>query len=300
MDINQLVNATSELLRSTLGERITVETVLPTGLWPAFVDPNQLENALINLALNARDAMPSGGTLTIETGNVCLGEDYKTAHPEVSAGQYVVLAVTDTGTGMPAEVIGRAFEPFFTTKPPGEGTGLGLSQVYGFAGQSKGHITLESEPGAGTTVKIYLPRYFGAEETAIAAPVLVDLAPVRGTILVVEDDGDVRDYIVSALTQIGYSVLEAEEASMALSVMERHPEVDMLLTDVGLPGINGRQLADEASRRHAGIKVLFITGYAKDAIAHNGILDRGVELLSKPFTINTLARKIAQVLRHAH
>jgi len=200
---------------------------------------------------------------------------------------------------MSAEVTERAFEPFFTTKPIGEGTGLGLSQVYGFVGQSKGHITLESEPGVGTSVKIYLPRLVGVEEAAVKAPLVTELVPMPATVLVVEDDGDVREYIVSALTQLGYSVLEAAEASAALSVIERHPEVDILLTDVGLPGINGRQLADEASRRHAGIKVLFISGYAKDAIVHNGVLDAGVELLSKPFTMNSLAQKIACVLQHA-
>jgi PAS domain S-box-containing protein len=271
-DVNQLVNATSELLGSTLGERITIQTVLANGLWPAFVDPNQLENALINLALNARDAMPYGGALTIETRNVYLDENYKGAHPEVTVGQYVMLEVTDTGTGMSAEVIGRAFEPFFTTKPVGEGTGLGLSQVYGFIGQSKGHITLESEPGAGTSAKIYLPRSVGVDETEVGAPAVAELSPMQLTILVVEDDPDVREYIVSALTQLGYSALEAADASTALSVIERHPEVDILLTDVGLPGINGRQLAEEVSRRHAGIKVLFISGYAKDAIVHNGVL----------------------------
>ncbi len=299
-DVNQLVNATSDLLRSTLGERITIETALPSGLWPVFVDPSQLENAVINLALNARDAMSDGGKLTIRTGNAYLGEEYKAAHPEVDVGEYMMLDVTDTGAGMPAEVIGRAFEPFFTTKPIGEGTGLGLSQVYGFVGQSKGHITLESEPGAGTSVKIYLPRLVGMKEAAGKAPVATDSLPTQATILVVEDDCDVREYIVAALTELGYSVLEAGEASTALSVIDRHPEVEILLSDVGLPGINGRQLADEARRRHAGIKVLFISGYAKDAIVHDGIVDTGVELLSKPFTMNSLARKIAQISQQPH
>jgi len=299
-EVNRLVNATSELLRSTLGERIAIKTVLASGSWPAFVDPNQLENAVINLALNARDAMPYGGKLTIKTSNVYLGEEYHTAHPEVDVGHYVMLEVTDTGAGMSADVIERAFEPFFTTKPMGEGTGLGLSQVYGFVGQSKGHITLESEPGAGTSVKIYLPRLVGVEEAALRTPVATESTPMQATILVVEDDCDVREYIVSALTQLGYSVLEAGEASTALSVVEHHPEVDVLLTDVGLPGINGRRLADEATRRNAGIKVLFTSGYARDTIVHNGVLDPGVELLSKPFTIDTLGRKIVQVLQHAH
>jgi len=299
-EVNRLVNATSELLRSTLGERIAIKTVLASGSWPAFVDPNQLENAVINLALNARDAMPYGGKLTIKTSNVYLGEEYHTAHPEVDVGHYVMLEVTDTGAGMSADVIERAFEPFFTTKPMGEGTGLGLSQVYGFVGQSKGHITLESEPGAGTSVKIYLPRLVGVEEAALGTPVATESTPMQATILVVEDDCDVREYIVSALTQLGYSVLEAGEASTALSVVEHHPEVDVLLTDVGLPGINGRRLADEATRRNAGIKVLFTSGYARDTIIHNGVLDPGVELISKPFTIDTLGRKIVQVLQHAH
>ena len=297
-DVSQLVNATSELLRSTLGERITIETVFSDGLWPAFVDPNQLENTVINLALNARDAMPDGGTLKIETRNVILDEAFNTTHPDVEVGQYVMLAVTDTGAGMPPEVIGRAFEPFYTTKP--EGTGLGLSQVYGFVGQSKGHITLDSEPGAGTSVKIYLPRLVGVEEPALRTPVATESAPMPATILVVEDDCDVREYIVSALTQLGYSVLEAGETSTALSVIEHHPEVDVLLTDVGLPGINGGQLADEATRRNGTIKVLFTSGYARDTIVHNGVLDSGVELLSKPFTIDTLGRKIVQVLQQAH
>ena len=297
-DINQLVSATSDLLRSTLGERITIATILPSGLWPAFVDPNQLENALINLALNGRDAMSSGGTLTIETANIYLDEEYNAIHPEVGVGQYVMLAVTDTGIGMSAEVMEHAFEPFFTTKPNGAGTGLGLSQVYGFVGQSKGHITLNSEPGGGTIVKIYLPYHVGVEKTAVRAPEVVELPQRQATVLVVEDDSDVREYIVSALTQLGYSVLQAREPWAALSVIERHPEIDILLTDIGLPGINGRQLADEVRRRRDGIKTLFISGYAKEAIFYDGGLDPGVELLAKPFTIRSLAEKLAQVLEH--
>ena len=298
-DINGLVDGTLELLRGTLGERIAIETRLAGELWWTFVDPNQLESAVINLALNARDAMPSGGTLTIETGNAFLDKEYVAAHPEIEPGQYVMLAVNDTGTGMSAETAARAFEPFFTTKPMGEGTGLGLSQVYGFVGQSHGHIIIESEPGAGTTVRIYLPRQIDA--VAITPRPLADaeLQPVHATVLVVEDDRDVREYIVSALTRLGYRVLEAPEASAALSAVECHPGVDMLLTDVGLPGINGRQLAEEVRRRRAGIKILFISGYAKHAIVHDGVLDHGIDLLWKPFTMNNLARKVAQVLQHA-
>jgi PAS domain S-box-containing protein len=297
-DVNKLVNGTSELLRSTLGERIAIKTTLATGLWRAFVDPNQLENALINLSVNGRDAMPSGGTLTIETSNAYLDKDYAAAHPEVAAGQYVMLAVSDTGAGMSAETVTRAFDRFFTTKPVGQGTGLGLSQVYGFVGQSNGHITLCSELGAGTIVNIYLPRLVGAEETAVREPV-AEMAPIHGTLLVVEDDGDVREYVVTALTRLGYRVLEAGEASAALSIIERHPEVNLLLTDVGLPGLNGRQLAEEVSRRCPEIKVLFISGYARHAMVHNGVLDNGVEILSKPFTVNGLGRKVTQILQQA-
>ena len=297
-DVNKLVNGTSELLRNTLGEGIAIKTTLATGLWRAFVDPNQLENALINLSVNGRDAMPSGGTLTIETSNAYLDKDYAAAHPEVVAGQYVMLAVSDTGAGMSAETVTRAFEPFFTTKPVGQGTGLGLSQVYGFVGQSNGHITLCSELGAGTIVNIYLPRLVGAEETAVREPV-AEMAPIHGTLLVVEDDGDVREYVVTALTRLGYRVLEAGEASAALSIIERHPEVILLLTDVGLPGLNGRQLAEEVSRRCPEIKVLFISGYARHAIVHNGVLDNGVEILPKPFTMNGLGRKVTQILQQA-
>ena len=297
-DVNKLVNGTSELLRNTLGEGIAIKTTLATGLWRAFVDPNQLENALINLSVNGRDAMPSGGTLTIETSNAYLDKDYAAAHPEVAAGQYVMLAVSDTGAGMSAETVTRAFDPFFTTKPVGQGTGLGLSQVYGFVGQSNGHITLCSELGAGTIVNIYLPRFVGAEETAVREPV-AEMAPIHGTLLVVEDDGDVREYVVTALTRLGYRVLEAGEASAALSIIERHPEVILLLTDVGLPGLNGRQLAEEVSRRCPEIKVLFISGYARHAIVHNGVLDNGVEILPKPFTMNGLGRKVTQILQQA-
>jgi PAS domain S-box-containing protein len=298
-DLNQLVMGTSELLRSTLGEGIAIETLLPSDLWSAFVDPNQLDNLLINLALNARDAMPSGGRMTIETSNVYLDDEYAAAHPEVTAGPYVMLALSDTGKGMSAETAARAFEPFFTTKPIGQGTGLGLSQVYGFVRQSNGHITLDSEPGAGATMKIYFPMQLGMDITALKAPADPVLKRVHATVLVVDDDRDVREYIVSALTGLGYRVLEAGEASGALSAVECHPDVDMLLTDVGLPGINGRQLADEVSRRCAGIKILFTSGYAKHAIVHNGVLDPGVQLLSKPFTMNSLARRVAQVLQEA-
>jgi len=299
-DINRLVGAMSELLRSTLGKAIEIETALAGDLWRVFVDANQLESALLNLAVNARDAMPAGGKLRVETGNTYLDEAYAAAHPELTPGQYVMLAVIDTGTGMSDETVARAAEPFFTTKPVGEGTGLGLSQVYGFVGQSKGHIKISSELGVRTTVEIYFPRYVGAEELAVRTPTIPEIAPNDATVLVVEDNGDVREYIISALVRLGYRALEAGEASAALTVIEHHPEVNLLLTDVGLPGLNGRRLAEEASRRRPGIKILFITGYARNAIVHHGVLDEGVELLSKPFTIGSLARKINQILQSAH
>jgi len=290
----------SDLFRSTLGKGIEIETVLANDLWRAFVDANQLESALLNLAVNARDAMPAGGKLTIETGNTYLDEAYAAAHPEVIPGQYVMLAVVDTGTGMSDETVARAVEPFFTTKPLGEGTGLGLSQVYGFVGQSKGHIDISSKLGVRTTVKIYFPRYLGAEEPGVRTPTAPEIASNDATVLVVEDNSDVREYIVSALARLGYRALEAGEASAALTVIEHHPEVNLLLTDVGLPGLNGRRLAEEVSRRLPGIKILFISGYARDAIVRHGVLEEGVELLSKPFTIDSLAGKINQILQSAH
>ena len=298
-NVNHLVNGTYDLLQNTLGERISIERMLDDGLWQAFVDASQLENAVVNLALNARDAMPSGGTLTIETSNVYLDDDYAAVHSEVTPGQYVMVGVSDTGTGMSPETAARAFEPFFTTKPLGEGTGLGLSQVYGFVGQSNGHVRIDSELGSGTSVRIYLPRSLGADEFSASAPAEAELPSARATVLVVEDDPEVREYIVSALTRLRHRVLDAAEASAALSIIDVHPELNLLVTDLGLPGINGRQLAEEACRRRAGIKVLFISGYARQAVVQNGVLDSGVELLSKPFSMNSLGRKVAQILQHA-
>ena len=296
-DINRLVSGMSELVRSTLGEDIVIETVLAGGLWRAFVDANQLESALLNLAVNARDAMPNGGKLTIETGNASLDEVYAAAVSEVAPGQYVMLAVSDTGTGMSEEMVGHAFEPFFTTKPIGQGTGLGLSQVFGFVKQSDGHIKIYSEIGQGTTVKIYLPRYLGAEEPAISVPAETPVPTGNATVLVVEDDNEVREYLRSVLMRLGYRTLQAADASAALTIIDSHPDVDLLLTDVGLPGLNGRRLAEEASRRIPGMKTLFISGYTRNAIVHHGVLDYGVALLSKPFTMNSLARKLHEVLQ---
>jgi len=299
IDINKLVSGTSELLRRTLGGQIDLETVLAGGLWAAEVDPVQLENALVNLAVNARDAMPEGGKLTIETHNAHLDDAYVAAIPEgVPAGQYVLIAVSDTGTGMDAETVNRVFEPFFTTKEPGKGTGLGLSQVYGFVRQSGGHVRIYSEPGNGTAVKIYLPRSRGAEEK-VERTSERNLSELRGdeTILVVEDHSGLRDYVSAILADQGYRILAAETAADALDMLAGESDVRLLLTDVVLPGgMNGRQLADEALQLRPDLKLLFMTGYTRNAIVHGGRLDPGVELIGKPFTYEQLALKLRSLL----
>jgi PAS domain S-box-containing protein len=298
LSVNKLVAGMSDLLRRTIGEAILVETVLAGGLWPTLADSNQLENALINLAVNARDAMPDGGKLTIETANSHLDETYARMHEEVQPGQYVGLFVTDTGVGMSAEIVAQAFEPFFTTKDIGQGTGLGLSQVYGFIKQSGGHVKIYSEVGEGTTVKLYLPRYRGTEDVVGERTETREIPCGQGqTVLVVEDDPDVRDYTVEMVTDLGYSVLTAGDAATALRLLDSHRDVSLLFTDVGLPGgMNGRQLADQALRRLPRLKVLYTTGYARNAIVHQGRLDSGVEVVFKPFTYSDLAAKIRQVL----
>jgi PAS domain S-box-containing protein len=298
VDINRLVADMSELLHRTLGETIEVEVVLAGGLWRGLVDSNQLESALLNLAVNARDAMPEGGKLTIETGNTHLDEDYAAAHREVAPGQYVLIAVSDTGTGMSAETMAQASDPFFTTKEIGKGTGLGLSQVFGFVKQSGGHMKLYSEVGQGTTVRLYLPRSpsSAAPEPLLERPAAIGSADGE-TVLLVEDDPEVREFAVSALAHLRYRVLEAADAASALDLLSEHPETVPLFTDVGLPGLNGRRLAEEARRRAPDLKVLYTTGYARNAIVHNGVLDPGVDLLAKPFTAHDLGRKLQEVLR---
>jgi CheY-like chemotaxis protein len=299
LDVNRLVSGMSNLLRRTLGETIAVETVLAGGLWKTHVDANQLEVALLNLAVNARDAMPSGGHLTIETANVFLDEGYAALQSEVLPGQYVVIAVTDTGTGMPRDVLERAFEPFFTTKAVGHGTGLGLSQVYGFVKQSGGHVKIYSESGQGTSVKIYLPRLLVevADAEPAAQPRVSEAGRHSETILVVEDDESVRAYSTETLAELGYRVLEAAAASEALAIIANEPDLALIFTDVGLAGpMNGRQLAEQARRLRPDVKVLFTTGYARNAIVHDGRLDAGVQLLTKPFTYEALAAKVREVL----
>ena len=299
VDANKLVGSMSALLHRTLGESIAIETVLAAGLWRTQVDPNQLEIAMLNLAVNARDAMPDGGKLTIETGNTFLDEGYSAAHSEVAPGQYVMIALSDTGEGISEETLARAFDPFFTTKPEGKGTGLGLSQVHGFVKQSRGHVKLYSEPGQGTTIKIYLPRTFAPseQEPSLAAPTAAESGQC-GTVLLVEDNADVRRYIADALASLGYGCLQAADGPAAIRLLEEHRDVAVLLTDVGLPGLNGRQLAEQARRREPHLKVLFTTGYARNAIVRHGILDRGVDVLVKPFTVDELGRKLQRALQH--
>ncbi|TWS94441.1 response regulator [Reyranella sp. CPCC 100927] len=298
VDVGRLVVGMSELLRRTIGEEITVESVLAGGLWSVHTDPNQLEAAILNLAVNARDAMPGGGKLTIETANTFLDEAYASAQAEVVPGQYVVIAISDSGVGMTRDTMARAFEPFFTTKEVGHGTGLGLSQVYGFVKQSGGHVKLYSELGQGTTVKIYLPRLHSAESGDEAeAPMSIPGATGDETVLVVEDDNDVRSYTTGLLRELGYTVVEAPDGRTALRCLEQEPMIKLLFTDVGLPGgMNGRQLADHARQRKPHLKVLFTTGYARNAIVHDGRLDPGVQLITKPFSYAAIAAKLRDIL----
>jgi signal transduction histidine kinase len=295
LDVNKLCMGMTELLARSLGETIRVETVLSAGLWNAKADPVQLENVILNLAVNARDAMPDGGNLTIETSNAYVDENYATQNlmPE---GQYVLIAVSDTGQGMSAEVLAKVFDPFFTTKPVGKGTGLGMSQVYGFAKQSGGHVKIYSEVGHGTTVKLYLPRQVGAP-TSAARP-RVQEAPTGGeeTILVVEDDERVRNFATEALRELGYKVEAVHEGEAALDVLKAHPEIALLFTDVVMPGMTGRQLADRATALRPDLKVLYTTGYTRNAIVHNGMVDAGTNYLQKPYSLSDLARKIRSVL----
>ena len=298
VDCNRLVADVSDLLRRTIPENVTIETVLAGGLWRSHVDTNQLESALVNLAANARDAMPDGGKLTIETANAHLDDRYAAQHPEVRAGQYVLIAMTDTGMGMSPEAMRKAFEPFFTTKPLGQGTGLGLSQVHGFLKQSGGHAMIYSEPGQGVTVKLYLPRFFGAAEDAAGEGRAPSIPRARdGTlVLVVEDEAEVRRLTLDMLAELDYRTLAADSGEQALQLLAANPAVRVLLTDVVMPGMNGRQLADRALQMRPALKVLFTTGYTRNAIVHNGMLDPGVNLIMKPFTLEALAQKLALVV----
>jgi two-component system, NtrC family, sensor kinase len=296
VDANRLIAGLSDLLNRTLGERVSIETVASAGLWQTEVDTAELESSIINLAINARDAMSEGGKLTIETGNAFLDEEYCKIFKDLKPGQYVMISVTDTGCGMPSEIADKATEPFFTTKPAGEGTGLGLSQVYGFVKQSGGHLRIYSEPGEGTTIRMYLPRCLSsARELAPAAQGQALQQGSGETILVVEDDPDVRAYVVEALSGVGYRVVEAGDAEAALSVFS-NTEIQLLLTDVVMPGMNGRTLADIVKQSHPDVKTLFMTGYSRNAIVHQGRLDPGVSLIQKPFSQTSLAARIRSLL----
>ncbi len=299
VDVNRLTTSMEDLIRRTVGPAIHVETVMSGGLWKARCDANQLENALLNLAINARDAMPEGGRLTIEAANIRLDDTYASHHPDVVAGQYVAVSVTDTGTGMAPETVARVFEPFFTTKPFGQGTGLGLSMVYGFAKQSNGYIRIYSEPGQGTTVRLYLPRDPEKRETAASEPeILPDLTAKSGeTVLVVDDEPVVRMLIGDMLRDLGYGVVEAVDGAEGLQVLQSKQRVDLMVSDIGLPGgMSGRQLADAARVHRPRLKVLFITGYAENAALGNGLLEPDMPVMTKPFAMDALAAKIQAMI----
>ena len=299
LDANKLISGSCELLRRALGEVNSLETVLAAGLWHIEADANHLESAILNLTLNARDATPDGGKVTIETANCYLDRAYVGGLSEpVAAGQYVMIAIADTGSGMDAPTVDRAVDPFFTTKEVGKGTGLGLSQVYGFVRQSAGHLKIYSELGHGTTVKIYLPRSTRKEDGNNAAAAMRDAAHAIGaeTILVVEDDDALRAYAGDILRELGYQIIEAKNGATALDMLERDG-IDLLFTDVVMPGgMNGRQLADEAVRRRPGLKVLFTTGYTRNAIVHHGRLDAGVHMIGKPYTFDELGAQVRALL----
>ncbi len=297
IDVNRLVLDTSKLLHTTLGEQIAISSRLDDDAWPALVDPSQLTTAILNLALNARDAMPCGGKLTIETRNIHLDDDYASANSEVLAGPYVMIAVSDTGSGIAAAHLEKVFDPFFTTKEVGKGTGLGLSMVFGFVKQSGGHIKIYSEQGHGTSVRIYLPRSGGSPGGTTEAEVVSTIEGGQETVLIVEDDPLVRKYVTTQIGSLGYSTLEAANAAEALDIIDQHTIIDLLFTDVIMPGsLNGRQLVDEAQKRRPSLKALFTSGYTENAIVHHGRLDAGVLLLAKPYRKPELARMIRVAL----
>jgi signal transduction histidine kinase/ActR/RegA family two-component response regulator len=299
VDANKIVASMLELLRHSIGTGIELETVLAEDLWEAVVDPNQLENALLNLAINARDAMLAGGKITVETANTVLDAAYAASHDEVAAGQYVMLALSDCGSGMTPDEAARAFEPFFTTKGAGRGSGLGLSQVFGFIKQSSGHVKINSVLGAGTTVKLYLPRLIRDGEAAaeVVMPT-ISLPRARGgeCILVVEDDPDVLAFSTDALETLGYSVVGAGDAEQALVILDERSDITLLFTDVELPGANGRELVREALSQRPGLPVLYATGYQEGAGPHRGALDREVTSLAKPFTVGDMAHTVRETI----
>jgi PAS domain S-box-containing protein len=297
VDVNALILETEKLLQPTLGEQIEIAPLLAADAWTALVDPGQLTTALLNLALNARDAMPAGGKLALETNNVYLDEGYANMHSEVTVGNYVMIAVSDTGSGIPAADLEKVFDPFFTTKEVGKGTGLGLSMVFGFVKQSNGHIKIYSEEGHGTTVKVYLPRATGLHQTTAELSASPRIEGGHEVVLIVEDDALVRRYVITQIESLGYATLEARNAAEALDAIGNAATIDLLFTDVIMPGsMNGRQLVDEALKRRPSLKTLFTSGYTENAIVHHGRLDSGVLLLAKPYRKSDLARMIRMAL----
>jgi signal transduction histidine kinase len=299
VDVNRLVMSMEDLLRRTTSEAIELKIVMSDSLPLTICDPNQLESAILNLVINARDAMTEGGMLTVETSISHMSRANAAAQQEIGAGEYVTICVSDTGTGMPPDVLAQAFDPFFTTKPIGEGTGLGLSMVYGFTKQSEGHALIYSDVGHGTTVKIYLPLYEGEVAEPIAAPDLSGLhrAKAGETVLVVEDEPVVRSLVMEVLRDLGYRALDAVDGPSGLKILEAKERIDLLVTDVGLPGLNGRQLADYARLLRPDLKVLFITGYAEQAAIASGFLAPGMEMITKPFAIEDLASRIREIMQ---
>ncbi len=297
VDVNAVVVDAARLLRPTLGEQIEIESMLANDSAPALIDPSQLSTAILNLALNARDAMPNGGKLTLETKNVVLDENYAAMSSEVNPGNYVMIAVSDSGEGIPASQLEKVFEPFFTTKDVGKGSGLGLSMVYGFVKQSNGHIKIYSEEGHGTTVKLYLPQAAGVADALPAEAGISEFVRGDESILIVEDDALVREYVVTQISRLGYDTLAANSAAEALAIINGPERIDLLFTDVIMPGgMNGRQLAIEAQTRRPGLKILYTSGYTENAIVHHGRLDAGVLLLPKPYLGSDLARMIRTAL----
>lgn len=296
VDVNRLVTSIEDMLRRTLGKEVGLQVSLAEDLKPAMLDANQLENAILNLAINARDAMPGGGRLTIETSNRYIDENYARQQDELTAGHYIALSISDTGTGMPADVVAKAFDPFYTTKPIGAGTGLGLSMVYGFLKQSHGHVRIYSEVGKGTTIHLYLPRALTDLEEVVIGSRLETPRGEGEMILVVEDEPGVRLLITSVLEELGYKFLEAPDATTALKLLRSRTTIDLLITDVGLPVTNGRQLAEMARQSRPDLKVLFVTGYAEVAVVRGGFLAEGMDMLTKPFALDTLGSKIKEMI----
>ena len=299
VDANRLVVGMDDLLRRSLGEAIALHTVTAEGLWPTLCDPHQLESAILNLAINARDAMPGGGTLTLETCNVRLDQRSAANRQEVAPGCYVCISVSDTGVGMSKDVVDRAFEPFFTTKPIGQGTGLGLSMIYGFARQSEGYARIYSEPGRGTTIKLYLPRHIGEADRSAdegAAMPAMRRSDSGEVVLVIEDEVAVRELVTDVLEELGYRTIQAADGPTGLALLQSDLHVDLVITDIGLPGLNGRQVVDAARQQRPDLKVLFMTGYAENATIANGFLEPGMEMITKPFAVDALSMRIGEMI----